>query len=236
MGLDDGGDAAEVGSSKYESNEYEIGRSRLIGRLLPASGGGRALDLGCGTGYFSRMLQQRGWEVEAVDLDRENLERAKEFSVRTYHGDALRIVEGLPDATYHLVCAFEILEHVTRPGGESLLRQILRVLKSGGRLMISTPNRMSPEGLGGYYWGEKIRGWGRWNAWDATHVHIYSSWELLRLLRRTGFCIDRTFGFWFRGRLPLGVHWSLPWIESKRFPRNRFGFNVLVCCHRRAAG
>ena len=120
-----------------------------------------------------------------------------------------------------------------KPIGKKLLMEIIRILKPHGGLIISTPNRYSPEGLGDYYWGERIRGWERWTAWDSTHVHIYSSSEILRLLKTTGFAVDRVTGYYYEGRLPFIGRWKLPLTKSAMFPLNRLGFNVIVEGHKR---
>jgi SAM-dependent methyltransferase len=114
-----------------------------------------------------------------------------------------------------------------------LLHAIRGALKPDGQLLITTPNKWSPEGLAGYYWDEKTRGGEKWMAWDPTHVHIYSSAEILRLLKSVGFAVDTITGYYYKGRLPIVGDWALPFSHAKRFPLNRLGFNIMVQCHRR---
>jgi len=97
----------------------------------------------------------------------------------------------------------------------------------------TSPQPSIPEGFGGYYWGEKIRGWRKWDAWDKTHVHIYSSLELLRLMKEAGFGVDRITGYYYEGLLPLIGRWRLPLTSTTRFPLNRLGFKIIVECHTR---
>lgn len=217
---------------RYEADPFEVIRGRAIARLLPRGRGGLALDVGSGPGYFSRMLSERGWRVTAIELEPDNLARARRFAVETHQGDVRDVLPALPAGAYALACAFEIIEHMDRDDGAELVAQLHRVLAPGAPLLISTPNRYSQEGLGDHYWGEKLRGWARWDAWNATHVHIYSSFELRRLLTRAGFAIDRVVGSWYRGTLPGGIAWSLPISSSARFPLNHLGFNVIVACHK----
>ena len=174
--------------AKYEK-PYEIARVNILKDLIPYGYAKNAIDIGCGPGYFSRELSIKGWRTTAIDTDAENIESARNYAHETHRGDALGILSKLPENQYDLVLAFEIIEHMPKPIGKKLLMEIIRILKPHGGLIISTPNRYSPEGLGDYYWGERIRGWERWTAWDSTHVHIYSSSEILRLLKTTGFVI-----------------------------------------------
>ncbi|MBN1608702.1 MAG: class I SAM-dependent methyltransferase [Polyangiaceae bacterium] len=220
-------------SPQYEADAYEIRRAETLEGILPRGTGGRALDIGCGPGYFSRMLRDRGWQVVGIDAETVNIERACAFVVETHQGDARTVLPALPGETFELVCALEIIEHMAKQDGVALIEQVNRVLKPGATLIISTPNRWSLEGLGDYYWGEKIRGWRRWDAWNVTHVHIYSSLELRRALRAGGFVMDRLVGYWYRGTLPGGINVRLPFDSMTRFPLNHFGFNTIVSCHKR---
>ncbi len=220
-----------VNSPHYGRNSYEIDRGRTIEALLPERNG-RALDLGCGPGYFSRMLQRRGWQVVGVDIEPANMTRARQYTVATHCGDVRDVAAQLPPEHFDLVCAFEIIEHMDKPDGVRLVSDMHRMLKPNGVCFLSTPNKMSPEGLGHYYWGEKLRGWGRWDAWNPTHVHIYSSFELVRQIKALGLVVDRVVGYWYRGRLPGGISWRLPVIASSRFPMSHLGFNCIVQCHK----
>jgi SAM-dependent methyltransferase len=221
-----------VDPAKYENGAFEPGRVRLISALIPRGDEGLAVDLGCGCGYFSRMLSEKNWSVTAIDTDPENVARAREFAKEAKVGDAISGLSRLPAGRFGLALALEIIEHMPRSSGERLLREVFRVLERGGRLLLSTPNRFSPEGLGGYYWGEKIRGWGRWNAWDDTHVEIYSAPGIVRLLRSCGFLVERVTGYWYEGNLPLIGRFRLPLRQSSKFPLNRLGFNTVLECRK----
>jgi 2-polyprenyl-3-methyl-5-hydroxy-6-metoxy-1,4-benzoquinol methylase len=218
-----------VPDERYRSS-YEQNRASIIRTLIPLGHGRHALDLGCGPGFYSRILAEKGWVVTSVDLEETNIAAAARFAHRTIAGDVLAVLPALPDNTFDLVLALELIEHM--PQGARLPQEVLRVVRPEGLLIISTPNRLSPEGLGGYYWGEKIRGWGKWNAWNDTHVKIYTSFEFLGLLERFGWTIQKVVGYWYYGLLPLGVWWTLPVSSTPRFPLNRFGFNTIAVCSR----
>jgi len=217
--------------TKYESR-YEVGRVEILKDLIPSGHGKSAIDIGCGPGFFSRELTNKGWRTTAIDTDTENIENAKNHAYEAHIGDALSVLSELPESQYDLVLTLELIEHLPKPLGKDLLKEIKRVLKPHGGLIISTPNRFSPEGLGGYYWGEKIRGWGKWTAWDSTHIHIYSSSEILQLLQAIGFTVDKVVGYYYEGRLPVIGRWKLPLEKSTKFPLNRVGFNIAIECHK----
>ncbi len=212
--------------SRY-TTPYEQKRTQLLERLIPY-GPGAALDVGCGPGYFSRILTRNGWTTTAIDTDPQNIMRVSEAVVAARLGDALGVLSREEATCYDLVLALEIIEHMPRAYGQRVLREIARVLKPDGRLILSTPNRYSPEGLGGYYWRECIRRSGPWKAWDPTHVHIYTSCEILALLKETGFSISRVIGYHYEGHLPGIGAWRLPIESSEAFPWNRIGFNIII--------
>ncbi len=99
----------------------------------------RVLDVGCGEGHFAAALQRVGAEVVAVDVAAEPLSRA-----RSRHPALdLRLVEpeaALPfeDTSFDMVWAGETIEHVADTA--QWLSELRRVLRSGGLLLISTPD------------------------------------------------------------------------------------------------
>ena len=103
--------------------------------------GKQVLDIASGEGYGSSLLGQVAASVKGVDLSRE----AVEFAGATYATPRVSFVEGdvrsipLEDASFDVVVSFETVEHVTEH--EQFLTEIKRVLRPGGLLVISSPNR-----------------------------------------------------------------------------------------------
>lgn len=99
----------------------------------------RVLDVGCGECHFAAALAHRGAEVVAVDVAAEPLRRA-----RAAHPDLeLRLVEPeaslpLENSSFDAVWAGETIEHIADTA--QWLSEIRRVLRSGGLLLLSTPD------------------------------------------------------------------------------------------------
>lgn len=212
----------EVLDAKY-SSPYEQRRLSILRGLIPEGKGDAALDLGCGSGVISQILVSLGWSVTAVDLHPENVNRAKQKVAKAIQGDAVSVSRSLEDKSYGFICALELIEHLDEDSRMDLLRETRRLARPGARLLLSTPNKMSPEGLEGYYYGELIRGV-PFKAWDNTHQRIYSCFGIRAALRRAGWRPLKTVGYYYEGRI------SLPLEVSYRFPLNRFGFNTIVLC------
>lgn len=98
----------------------------------------RVLDMGCGEGHFAAALLRAGAEVVAVDVAAEPLRRAR----LRHPALDLRLVEPeaplpLEDTSFDVVWAGETIEHVADTA--QWLSELRRVLRSGGLLLISTP-------------------------------------------------------------------------------------------------
>jgi len=148
-------------------------RALLLGDLRP---GERVLDLGCGAGRFVAALRAAGADAVGVELAEGALERAR----RNVPGADLRAVADdgaipLEDQSVDLVWCSEVLEHV--PDTAGLLSEIRRVLRTGGRLLATTPSHDLPR--------RALIALARFDAhFDplGQHVRFYSGRSLARVL------------------------------------------------------
>jgi 2-polyprenyl-3-methyl-5-hydroxy-6-metoxy-1,4-benzoquinol methylase len=118
-----------------ESSDFAL-RSRFLNENVGA--GERVLDVGCGEGRFAAELARAGATVVGIDVAEEPLRRAREL-----HPELdVRLVDAeggweLADASFDVVWAGEVIEHVADTA--AWLSEVRRVLRSGGRLLLSTP-------------------------------------------------------------------------------------------------
>ncbi len=144
---------------------------RLAGSPRPA----RALDVGCGFGFFLAALREHGIPAVGVDLDGRAAAHAREwFGVDARPGSLAEAAE-LPPAD--LVSLWEVLEHQPDPAG--FLREVGERLAPGGHLVGSVPNAAGIAArLRGVHWRM---------VHPPAHLHDFGPANLSELLRRTGF-------------------------------------------------
>jgi 2-polyprenyl-3-methyl-5-hydroxy-6-metoxy-1,4-benzoquinol methylase len=169
-------------------SDLELRRAFVIGRLLAAAGGSgiarlRVLDVGCGEGQLTAAIAEAGFDVLGIDVAEEPLRRAHAL----HPGLELLRVEPdgqwpLPDASFDAVWAGETIEHVTDTAG--WLSQLRRLLRSGGRLLLSTPAHGPLTRLGV---GVSARRFERRFDPRSDHVRYYTRRMLVELLADFGF-------------------------------------------------
>lgn len=190
-------------------NEYDVGRrievvfeDFLAGYPMR---GRRLLDAGCGTGRFSARAASMGAGVVALDIGPSLLSQVvRKCPAIPACGD----VTSLPfrDDSFDVVVSSECIEHTPTP--ERAVRELVRVLRPGGRLVITCPNQF-------WYWScavanalklrpyeglENWPGWYQLRRWirsagasilRSTGIHLFpfvvrQSQPLLRVLDRAG--------------------------------------------------
>jgi SAM-dependent methyltransferase len=121
--------------------------SKYARELRPLRAGARALDVGCGVGQVVARLQEAGFEAHGVDVSEPNIDRARKVSERCQLYDGRRLP--FPDAHFASVGALNVLEHVDEP--EAFIRELVRVVEPGGRVVLSSPNFFRVFGFRDYH-------------------------------------------------------------------------------------
>jgi SAM-dependent methyltransferase len=130
---------------------WRAGQERRLKMILDAAGrriAGRLLENGCGVGMYVERLAPLAGQVIGLEYD---FPRAWEA-----HGHSPNILcaagEQLPfpNDFFDLILSHEVLEHVQDDA--AALREMVRVLRPGGRMLIFVPNRGYPFETHGIYW------------------------------------------------------------------------------------
>ena len=148
--------------------------TRRLQGWLPQDTGASCLDLGCGAGNLLLVLKTLGFDnLIGIDLGPEQIAIARARGVTAIQANVLEYLK-TSDQSFDLILAFDIIEHFAKDEVLEVLGLIWKCLKPGGRLIIQTPNALSP-------WASHIR----YN--DLTHEWIFGPSCLASTLRLCGF-------------------------------------------------
>ena len=150
--------------------------------------GARCLDVGCGAGTsYAPRIVAKGARYVGVDVSPNAVAAARAAGLDT------RVIADageLPfeDESFDVVTCIEVLEHLLRP--DHAVAEALRVLRPGGRLVVSTPNvaywRLRANLLFGL-WNPAGDELARERPWRDPHIRFFTPRTLERMLRQTGF-------------------------------------------------
>ena len=155
---------------KYEMNKrYQVTANAAVG-------GRDVLDVGCSVGDFLATMRGHGWSVRGVEPDAGSAAQAREqHGIDVFNGylDDAPFEPGSFDA----VTMWEVLEHTPRP--VDTLRQIFELLRPGGAVVLSVPNRDS--------WQSRAFGT-NWIGNDfPRHFSVFSPRHMRQAMRTAGF-------------------------------------------------
>lgn len=170
-----------TGRDRYDKEElqvrdYENTRAYLR-KAYPKRG--RLLEIGSGMGFLLAKFREDGWEVEGIEPNRGFCEFVDE-----YHGikASPTILEEAdePANSFDVIVMLHVIEHVPDPLGT--LREIYRVLKPGGTLVLETPRYDS-------LMFKLMRHRERSVSCDG-HIYFFTSDSLTAMCRKAGFYVE----------------------------------------------
>ena len=176
---------AKYGAGEIWNWESPAGKLRWARRVKMLSkhlgAGMRVLELGCGTGYFTRELARSRADIVAIDVSPELLEIARANcsgrNVRYEIQNASAL--SYPDGVFDSVVGSSVLHHLEI---EEALREIHRVLKAGGTIYFTEPNMLNPQIA-----VQKNVPWVKRELGDSPDETAFFRWPLRRLLEQTGY-------------------------------------------------
>lgn len=142
---------------------------------LPATPGGRVLEIGCGNGHLLTRLEHLGWQVEGLEPDPKAAAIAVSRGLRITNSEFTE--QTFAPGTFDAIVMSHVIEHIGDP--VTLLRRCRKILKPGGVLVMLTPNLNAP----GHRW------FGRdWLHLDPPrHLNLFTREAALNTCRQAGF-------------------------------------------------
>tara|TARA_Y100000310_G_scaffold345688_1_gene468297 strand:- start:2345 stop:3034 length:690 start_codon:yes stop_codon:yes gene_type:complete len=152
-------------------------------KCLPKKG--KVLEAGCGSGDTLALFKDQ--ETYGFDLSKKSLELAKKNADKTVLGDIMKMP--LKDNTFDLVYNSGVLEHFKEPTNLVAAKEMARITKVGGYVVIVLPNKYCLWYQLYKWFTTKITG-----TWEFGYEECYSSARLKNLVRRAGLQVVETFG------------------------------------------
>ena len=231
-----------AGGQPAGHGDFLLARRRRLCRPFLGDEPGALLDFGCGNGAQTLALADLFSRVEGLDVERgflnafaaEIQKRRLTETVAAVPYDGARFPQ--PDGTFDWATTFTVLEHV--PDDRMALKEIHRVLKPGGGLIVSVPNK---------WWLFETHGadlpllpWNRVPlvSWWPKALHdryararIYRMREIVSLVQEAGFEVKHTFRLtapmdvarppalrdWLRRTLFKGDRTTIPFKATENF-------------------
>lgn len=98
------------------------------------------LDIGCGRGEWLELLGENALPARGIESNARAAAICRQFGAEVATGDATRLLAAVPDDSLAVVTAFHVIEHLPLPALFELLDQARRALKTGGMIILETPN------------------------------------------------------------------------------------------------
>ena len=170
------------------------------------------LDLGCGDGFLSCQIAEKGYNVTSIDLSTNRLlrfkDQAERLNIRQLEGDITNVK--LPLESFDLIVCSEVIEHL--PEYRLVLSETFRLLKKGGFFIVTVPNNEKlkmltcPHCLKIFYRDD--------------HVNSFTRASLSESLKQAGFQIDKAQVLYSKIFNQIQYHLKLP-----------YGIFVKTCDH-----
>jgi len=227
--------ATEVGLHDHFRDGWFNGKTAELKKGLAVRSTDTVIDVGCGDEAITGFCAGQGAGIVVIDVSDQRL-AATEARVRNSPAHAYQAIHStcdpipLTDAAGDLVVCCEFLQRVS--DAERLLKELVRLVKPGGQLLIRVPDSRAEEFVAAtapaYYFQ------------PPNHVRIFAAGELRALLLDAGLQIEseQFLGcfwsmylplFWlavepgegvsFDKRNPITDHWTSLWHELQRHPK-----------------
>lgn len=233
----------ELGSSASYNSYYALRHLTKVEKYTDLSDK-IILDIGCGNGAFTVEMAKKGKKIIGIDVNSEELfgfkqvmKQMKLNNINIFKMDAETLA--FDDNEFDIVTMVQVLEHISNQVGA--LQETYRVLKPGGQIILSVPNKLFPfEIHGSRIWKLELSNRVPFISWlppglhaKIAHARTYTCSLIINLLNEVGFevrAIDYILPPLDRIRLSSSIKSLYRASSSKieRTPLRVFGIFVLV--------
>lgn len=126
----DRGDYHEQHDPDWKYLPVYLAKRTWVEKFLETQREACIIDLGCGEGVLVKAYRAKGYNITGMDLHYES-EHVKRASI---------LETGYPDGSFDLVLCMDVIEHLSFGDQEHALNEIQRLLRPGGKLLLTVPN------------------------------------------------------------------------------------------------
>jgi 2-polyprenyl-3-methyl-5-hydroxy-6-metoxy-1,4-benzoquinol methylase len=162
---------------------------RMRKLVMLAGQGNRILDLGCGEGWLARLLKENGNDLTGLDFTTAAVHTSRKKGIKTFVCNVETDRWPVKNSSFDVVVAAELIEHILDT--DTLMKKIRRVLKPGGRLIISTPNTASLGRRLLLLFGRNPYLEECFHKTAAGHVRYFVREGIIKLLKRHSFVLEK---------------------------------------------
>ena len=161
---------------EYRNNKFKNtlkARYFYLKKFLPLIRN-KVVDLGCGNHSTLELFSNVGFK-NIIGVDQlTNIKNTKNEKITFVNSEIINYLTNCKDETFDMISIFDVVEHISLNSIEILFKNIYRVLKPNGSVVIQSPNGSSPL-FGSIFYG------------DPTHIFCFNEYSLGNLLISSGF-------------------------------------------------
>jgi SAM-dependent methyltransferase len=151
------------------------GRALRINAFASQVKGRKLLDVGAGIGVFPASMQDRGWSVDAIEMDMRTAEHLRETLGIAAYVDDLKTLAARDIGLFDAVTFNKVIEHVEDP--VAILRDAIPLMAEGGFIYVEVPDVLAA-----------IDGPGR-EEFFIEHLHVFSPQSLAVTVEKAGLAV-----------------------------------------------
>lgn len=159
----------------------EVIKNRCKGR-------GKILELGCGSGAFSKRLQLNSFTTSSVDVSLDTFALNSESHEIDLNSN---FSEQFADKNFDAIVALEVIEHLENP--LHFLRQLKLIANNETAILVSFPNIHFYSSIYTFYKNGSFANWSPSLYWETGHQTILTDWLFEEHLKKTGLVFEGKF-------------------------------------------
>lgn len=174
---------SDIWAKKINNSETNKRVKVVFEDLLPKKDtkGKKFLEIGCGLGYFSNKASRLGAKVSGIDIGPKLVAINKKLTPNGKFMVSSASKLSFKDESFDVVLSTEVIEHVENQ--KAALKEMSRVLKRNGILVITTPNRIFKPLF-------DFLSWIRIRPYHGNENWIYS-WDMVRIMSQNGLKLEK---------------------------------------------